>query len=148
MSGKTPKRKARPGVDRMGRTDLHYAANDGDLPKVVALIAAGCDVSLADDSGWTPLHFAAQANSRSIAAVLLEAGATVDPQDSNGNSPLFRAVFNSRGDGILIGLLRQHGANPNLENLHGVSPLILARRIANSPVAQFFGDLPQTNEDV
>jgi ankyrin repeat protein len=128
----------------MGRTDLHYAAADGDLPKVEALLVAGGDVSLADDNGWTPLHFAAQANSHTVAAVLLKAGASVDPQDSHGNSPLFRAVFNSRGEGCLIELLRQHGANPNLENLHGVSPLILARRIASSPVAQFFADLPQT----
>jgi len=132
----------------MGRTDLHYAAAEGDLPKVEALIASGADVSLADDTQWTPLHFAAQASSESVAAALLKAGAPVDPRDSQGNSPLFRAVFNSRGDGALIGLLRQHGANPNLENLHGVSPLVLARRIASSPVAQFFVDLPspQTNE--
>ena len=49
MAGKTPKKKDRPGVDRMGRSELHYAAAEGDLKKVEELVAAGCSVSLADD---------------------------------------------------------------------------------------------------
>lgn len=146
MAGKTPKKKERPGIDRMGRTELHYAANEGDFAKVEALIAAGSSVTLPDDNGWTPLHFAAQANSLSIAKVLLAAGASVDPPDSHGNTPLGRAVFSSRGDGDLITLLRLHGANPYQMNAHGQSPLGLARLIANYPVSQFFNDLPPTTE--
>jgi len=34
MSAKHPKRKERPGVDRAGRTPLHYAAADGDVARV------------------------------------------------------------------------------------------------------------------
>jgi len=131
----------------MGRTELHYAANEGDFAKVEALIAAGGSVTLADDNGWTPLHFAAQANSLPIAKVLLAAGAPVDPQDSHGNTPLFRAVFSSRGDGDLIILLRLHGADPYRGNAHGQSPVGLARLIANHPVAQFFNDLPPTTTE-
>jgi ankyrin repeat protein len=58
---KHPKRKDRPGVDRYGRTELHYAAADGDSQKVEALLASGLNAGAADDDGWTPLHAAVQA---------------------------------------------------------------------------------------
>lgn len=143
MAGKHPKLKERPGVDRLGRTELHYAANENDVAKARALIAAGSRVDLPDDNGWTPLHFAAQSQSLPIAEALLAAGAPVDPQDSHGNAPLSTAVFNSRGSGELIDLLRRHGADPYRENFHGVSPLSLAREIGNYDVAPFFQDLPK-----
>jgi ankyrin repeat protein len=143
MAGKHPKRKERPGVDRLGRTELHYTANEGDVVKATQLIAAGAKVDLADDNGWTPLHFAAQAQCVPIAESLLATGARVDSQDRDGNTPLWRAVFDSRGKGALIDLLRQHGADPMRKNLHGVSPLDLARTIGNYDVAQFFRDLPE-----
>lgn|ERR1039458_4105796 len=142
MAGKHPKRKERPGVDRIGRTELHYAACDGDFAKVQALLTAGGRADLPDDNGWTPLHFAAQAHSVAISEALLDAGATVDPRDGHGNTPLSTAVFNSRGRGELIALLRRHGADPNIANAHGVSPIRLARTIANYDVKQYFTDLP------
>jgi ankyrin repeat protein len=143
MSGKQPKRKKRPGVDRHGRTDLHYAAGEGDLAKVRTLLAFGAQVDVPDDNGWTPLHFAAQAHAVPIAETLLAAGASVDSRDSHGNTPLFNAIFNSRGRGDLIALLRRHGADPNIANAHGVSPVALARSIGNFEVKQCFTDLPE-----
>src|SRR6266404_754522 len=143
MSGKQPKRKKRPGVDRYGRTDLHYAAGESDLAKVQALLTAGAQIDLPDDNGWTPLHFAAQAHAVAIAEALLAAGASVDSRDSRGNTPLINAVFNSRGLGDLIALLRRHGADPNIANAHGISPVTLARTIGNFDVKQCFADLPE-----
>jgi len=100
------------------------------------------DAGAADDEGSTPLHFAAQRNAADVAAILLHAGALVDARDSHGNTPLGNAVFNSRGVGDVIKVLRAHGADPNVENAHGISPLKLARTIANYDVRQFFSDLP------
>ena len=141
MAGKQPKQKKRSGVDRLGRTELHYAACEGDLAKTQALLTAGAQVNLSDDNGWTPLHFAAQAHSVAVSDALLAAGASVDPRDSHGNTPLSKAVFNSHGRGDLIALLRRHGADPNIANAHGVSPLALARTIGNFDVKQYFADL-------
>src|SRR5262245_5185128 len=56
MTAKRPKRKERPGVDRAGRTPLHYAAVDGDVALVKQLLASGMNPSAPDDDGWTPLH--------------------------------------------------------------------------------------------
>jgi uncharacterized protein len=147
MSGKRPKKKDRVGVDRLGRTPLHYAALDGDVGLIRQLLASGSNPDAADDNGWTPLHFAAQNNAAVAIAALLTAGAAVDARDAHGNTPLSTAVFNSRGSGEVIKLLRSHGADPYVRNLHGVSPLSLARTIANFDVRQFFQDLPEETCD-
>jgi len=144
MTAKHPKKKDRPGVDRAGRAPLHYAAAEGNLVEVKRLLASGADASAADDDGWTPLHFAAQGQHVTVAQALLMTGAVVDARDSYGNTPLSKAVFKCDGvRGDLIALLRSYGADPHAENKHGVSPLSLARTIANYDIAQFFKDLPE-----
>jgi hypothetical protein len=51
------------------------------------------------------------------------------------------AVFNSKGRGELIVLLRERGADAEAVNRYGQSPLGLARLIANYDVRQYFADL-------
>lgn len=128
-------------ADEQGRTDLHYAANDGDVAVVKALLASGSDPNAQDSQGWAPLHFAAQAASSAVVEALLAAGARADPRDSHGNTPLFRAVFSYEGDGAAISALRASGADPHAKNASDVSPVSLARTIANYDVARFFVDL-------
>lgn len=145
MVGKTPRRSARPGLDAYGRTPLHYAASDDKLETLVELIGQGLDPNAGDDNGWTPLHFAAQANSAACVKALLEAGANTLSVDSVGNSALLRAVFSSQGNGEVIFLLREAGADPLHKNAAGVSAVSLAHMIANYPVAQFFSDVDATS---
>lgn len=99
-------------------------------------------MSLPDREGRTPLHFAAQEQRADMVRLLLKAGAIVDAEDKHGNTPLWKAVFSSRGDGEVIGILRAGGADPNHANRDSTSPVGLARRIANYDVARFFADLP------
>ncbi|MER8018243.1 ankyrin repeat domain-containing protein [Streptomyces griseoluteus] len=120
--------------DRLGRTALHYAAGRGDVDGLRALLAEGADPAAADAEGWTPLHFAAQAQVPAVVEVLLAAGAAVDVVDRRDNTPLWRAVFCSRGEGGTIRLLLEAGADPDRDNVHGLSPRTLARRIANYDV--------------
>jgi ankyrin repeat protein len=128
-------------LDRDGRSELHYAAGNGNLAAVQALLAEGANVNLRDKDGWGPLHFAAQATSEEVVRFLLSVGAIVDLEDSYGNTPLARATFSSRGEGGVILALREAGADPLRQNRHGVSPLALARMIANYDVAQFYNDI-------
>ena len=130
-------------ADRLGRTELHYACADANVDLARKLIQGGANHDLADSHGWTPLHFAAQAQAADLVALLLATGATPDPIDSNGNTPLWTAVLNSHGRGAIIEQLRAAGADPYRLNNHGVSPLSLARTIANYDVARYFGDLPE-----
>ena len=141
MTKKISKKLDRPGDDRLGRTPLHVAAIEGSFDEASRLVAAGADPNAQDDNGWTPLHFAAQSGNLQIADLLLVSGADVDRRDSNGNSALFRAVFAFSGDGTFIAALRAKGADAKRENNHGVSPLALARTIANRNVSQFLSDL-------
>jgi len=130
------------GSDRLGRGQLHYAALEDDVASVEALLANGADPNVSDRQGMTPLHFAAQDGSLRVAALLLESGADVDVVDAFGNGPLMTAVFNSRGAGEMIQLLRSHGADPLKPNRNGQTPVGLARLIGNFPVARWFEDLP------
>jgi ankyrin repeat protein len=143
MTNKRPKKNPRPGVDEYGRTPLHYAAAAGEEIRVEELLRGAADPNAQDDNGWTALHFAAQATSSSCVRALLEAGARIDLRDSHGNTPLWRAVFDSRGDGTIINLLRGAGADPRAANARGVSPVKLARTIGNYDVAQFFADVTE-----
>jgi ankyrin repeat protein len=127
--------------ESLGRTPLHYAAFDGNVSAVRALLRDGADPSVVDANGWTPLHAAAQTHSPELVEVLLEHGAPVDAEDIYGNTPLFRAVFESRGRSDVIHLLRSAGADPTHVNRHGISPVQLARTIANYDIAQYFSDV-------
>ncbi len=131
----------RPDIDQTGATPLHYAAAGGNEQEVSSLLKAGANVNAKDEDGWTPLHFAAQSKSAGVAELLLAAGAEVNATDLHGNTPLWTAVFTSRGEGVLIGILRRAGADPHHANHHHVSPLVLARNIASHDVARFFADL-------
>jgi ankyrin repeat protein len=62
----------------------------------------------------------------------------VDARDKHGNTPLSKAVFYSQGSGEMISLLLRWGADRDLKNNYGVSPVGLARSIANYDVARFF----------
>ena len=128
-------------ADRMGRIPLHYAALEGDAARVRELLATGADPSHKDRDGFTPLHLAAQDWQHETAALLVEARAEVDAVNKFGNTPLFVAVFNSKGRGDLIELLRSHGADPGKLNDSGQNPVGLARVIGNYDVAQYFNDL-------
>jgi hypothetical protein len=52
----------------------------------------------------------------------------------------------SRGDGSVIAVLRLAGADPFVENNSGVSPVVLAKRIGNYDVKQFFSDLIENGD--
>jgi uncharacterized protein len=127
--------------DRLHRSEVHYAALADDVDRLREALANGAEVSGRDADGFTPLHLAAQEGAVDATKFLLDHGAEVDATDKFGNTPLFTAVFNSRGDGTIIGLLRERGADPFRTNLHDQSPVGLARLIGNYPVAEHFADL-------
>jgi uncharacterized protein len=102
---------------------------------------SGADPSAADIDGFTPLHFGIQQSHVDAVSALLAAGADVNRRNRFGNGPLFTAVFNSRGRGEIIGLLRARGADPCAANAQGQTPIGLARLIANYDVVHFFADI-------
>jgi ankyrin repeat protein len=129
-------------ADPEHRTPLHYAALQNDRSRLDALIRDGADANAKDRLGFTPLHLAAQEWAVDAAKFLLDHGAQVDSVNIYGNTPLFTAVFNSKGRGEMIDLLRRYGADPANVNASGQTPVGLARLIGNYDVARFFADTP------
>ncbi len=60
---------------RSGRTALSYAAAGNHPDAIRALVSAGAQVNLANNTGFTALHRAAEAGSTEAAQALLELGA-------------------------------------------------------------------------
>ena len=67
---------------------LTWAASQGDLDEVRALIAAGIEPGTADYDGRTPLHLAAAEGQLQVVRYLLAAGADPRPVDRWGGTPL------------------------------------------------------------
>jgi ankyrin repeat protein len=129
--------------DRGGRIALHYAAVDGMVNEVKALLAGGHDVNDRDYDGWTPLHCAAQHQRADVVRVLVAAGADINARERQvGNTPLHRAVMSSRGAGDTIEALLSAGADPELVNNLGDSARDWAERIANYDVKQHLPPRP------
>jgi len=70
--------------------ELHYAAAQGNIPAVKALLAEGHDPNAFDDIFFTPLHHAADKGHLDVIHLLLQAGADVNAQDEShiGDTPL------------------------------------------------------------
>jgi len=124
--------------DRDGRTVFINAVVEGDNKKVKILIEKNIDLNVQDKNGFSALHFAAQEYQLDIVNLLLEEKVLVDLQDKHGNTPLNNAVFYSRGRGEIIRSLLRNGADRNIKNNSGVSPLDLANTISNYDIKQFF----------
>jgi ankyrin repeat protein len=83
------------------------------------------------------LHFSCQNQSIEMTKFLIDKGSEINVIDTHGNTPLARAVFSSRGRGEVIKLLLDAGADKTKKNNHGISPLDLAKSIANYDIAKF-----------
>jgi ankyrin repeat protein len=137
--------------DKFGNNILHYYIKNKkevsyDISKVFSLfLSKGLDIDNYQATGnfrYSPLHLAVFLNSKEIFDVLIENDANVNAKDINGNSVLSSAVFNYSKDkenyGYYITKLLELKADINSENNYGVTPITLAKSIANSDVSNFF----------
>ncbi len=113
-----------------GLTPLIYAARQGSMECVQALLKAGADPNLSDPQGVSPLLIATENFHFDVAAYLMKAGANPNHWDWWGRTPLYAAVdlntlpYGGRADRPsldsttslkMIGLLLAAGANPNAQ---------------------------------
>jgi ankyrin repeat protein/mono/diheme cytochrome c family protein len=74
--------------------------------------------------GWTPLMYAARQGALGAATALADAGANLDLRDPDGTTALNFAILNVHYD--LAGMLLDKGADPNVADDTGTSPLYAA----------------------
>jgi len=113
-----------------GMTAMLFAAREGCLDCVRALVEHGAKVDLPDPEGVTPLISSLFNAHFDVAKYLIEKGANVDRWDWWGRSPLYLAVdYNTLPHGgrpdqpsidetlpiDIIRILLEKGANPNLQ---------------------------------
>jgi len=125
-------------LDKDGRSVIFHAVLIGSEDITKYLLERGSNLDLKDKKGWALLHYVAQNYLTEIAELLIDNGADIEIKDDYGNTPLWRATFASQGKGEMINLLLHKGANPDNANDSGISPLELAKTIANYDVKQFF----------
>jgi glutaminase len=84
---------------------LTWAASQGDLNEVRALVATGVAPGTADYDGRTPLHLAAAEGQLEVVRYLLAAGADPQPTDRWDGTPLSDAETNGHTE--IAALLRE-----------------------------------------
>ncbi|XP_066554442.1 ankyrin repeat domain-containing protein 10-like [Amia ocellicauda] len=106
-------------------TDIHYEASRGNVEKLrVLLLTSGKDqIDQKDYYGKTPLYWAAYKGQKSSMELLLKHGANVNSQCKHGGTPLHAAVGLFPECALV---LIQHGADVDLPDIWGVTPMYLA----------------------
>ena len=118
--GTTDKARDANRRDEAGFTPLHYAAMEGEVVRINALLEAGADVNARDEYlGFTPLHYA-PLHVDAVRA-LLKAGADVNARDTMDGTPLHWAA--RYGNIGAVRALLEADADVNAQNSNGETPL-------------------------
>jgi len=123
---------AKPGVklevtDSSGSTPLHYATRYGQKEAAAILIQAGASLEARDNGGSMPLHCAASRGHLDTLSLLLDARSDISAVDNLGNSALHLVAAKSCDCSDQVGqLLLDKGAEINLQNIYGETPLACA----------------------
>jgi len=109
---------------------MHLAAATMDSQIMQEMINRGGNVNCIDALGNTPLHYAAGLRNLETATILLKNKANVNALNNEKNTPLhisFSMYETSKIDSSEFeDLLFKHGADFNIENLHGRTPFFHA----------------------
>ncbi len=101
-------------MSKRAYTQLHFAAQRGDLTAVMEELAKGQNPNHFDEVGCTPLHHAAAESHVDVAQALLAAGADVNAQDEEvaGDTPIAYVAGNCSRQ--IAQLLLKAGADPTI----------------------------------
>jgi ankyrin repeat protein len=114
--------------DDNGNTALHFAASAGHVAVVELLLAQGATLSMQDAEGWTAMRRALENGHHSVLrAIVIHSpdSHTLDAKVDRMDHVILHFAVNY-GDEDSVLLLLRSGANPNVQNRFGQTPLHLA----------------------
>ena len=106
-----------------GATPLHRASWNGKVEAGQYLLDRGADINARNRDNWTPLFYVVFQGHIEFARMLLKRGAVVNDWDADGDTLLIQAVSRSIQ---ALRLLLEHGADVNVRNKIGRTPIQLA----------------------
>ena len=121
---------------RDGATALHRAALHDHVSCVRHLLSASADATIVDSHGRTALLVAAEADNIGALTELLkgDADTAVDAPDDDGRTVTHWAVFHQNT--VAIRLLVAAGADVNVRDSRGFSPLMVAAQQGNADIVE------------
>ena len=140
--------------DAQGATPLITAAGRGNLALVTLLLNRHAEVETTDQAGNTALHQASFYGQVRCVEALLATGAQTSARNALAFTPLHQAVRRfwelsgeSRADRLtrqasVIDTLLRHGADPDLREASGRTPITLATESSNGSLRHAFNRAP------
>lgn len=105
-------------------TAIHFAAQEGHVECVQALLDAGCNVNATIGSGDTPLHLAASGGHSQATKFLIEKGASLTAKNSDGILPIHTSASHNSSETLKV--LIDSGADVLAVTEAGWTPIHIA----------------------
>ena len=139
------------GYGGIALTALQAAASSGNEDLINFLLNEGLEIDHPTPQGWTPLFIAVRDGRAEAAKLLIYRQADLNFQTDRGATALMMAITQlfpseKEREGLLVYMLKR-GANPNLADYNGNTPLYYAAAVQNANAAELLHEYGAAPDD-